>query len=98
MKAGLWAPLEQVEAAGGAVGGAGRGRRRSDDPHLLWTAGLQHFHGTATCPDYLINSERTKAEGIPEEEGAGLLMPRKVCQKFDDAGNSGAGNPAEAGT
>ena len=67
MKAGLWAPLEQVEAAGGAAEGAGRERRRSDDPHLLWTAGLQHFHGTATCPDYLINSERTKEEGIPEE-------------------------------
>ena len=70
---------------------SGLGRRRSGDPNLLGTE-LQHFHSSATCPDYLINSERTKEEGIPEEEG-----PLKVFRKLR-AGNSGAGNPAEAET
>ena len=45
---------------------SGPGRRRSGDPNLLGTE-LQHFRSSATCPDYLINSERTKEEGIPEE-------------------------------
>ena len=71
----------------------GCGGRRTGEKALRRPASpvLQHFHGTATCSDYQINSERTKEQGIP------LLMPMKVCRKFD-AGNSTSGNPAHAGT
>ena len=77
MKGGLGAPLP-AWVAGGAEGVAGRAKRRSGDPHLLWTErGYSIFMAHARIIRLIQRGQRRR-----EFQSRELLMPTKVCQKF----------------